>query len=127
VCILVVEDEFLIRFLLTEILVGAGFGVCEAPNGDQAAPLIEAPPEPFSLLITDIHMPGQMDGFAVANLMRTRHPGVPIIYTTGRPDVFDSMGPLREQEVLLPKPYSPSALLNLAKQMLATDCGNPNR
>lgn len=98
-CILVVEDEFLIRFLLTEILVGAGFGVCEAPNGDQAAPLIEAPPEPFSLLITDIHMPGQLDGFAVANLMRTRHPGVPIIYTTGRPDVFDSMGPLREQPV----------------------------
>lgn len=118
-CILVVEDEFLIRLLVTDVLTSAGFEVCEAPDGDRAVPLIEAPPTPFSLLITDIHMPGRLNGIAVARLMRSHHPAVPIIYTTGRPDVLDRVGPLGAREVLLEKPYTPSRLLALAKQMMA--------
>lgn len=119
VCILVVEDEDLIRLLITEELVEAGFEVCEAQTGDRAAALIEAAPAIFCLLVTDIHMPGHLDGIAVARLLRSRYPSVPIIYTTGRPDVLDSMAPQGTRDAVLPKPYAPSDLLKTVKRMLA--------
>jgi DNA-binding response OmpR family regulator len=119
VCVLLVEDEPLIRVVLAEELSHAGFEVCEAENGTQAAELIENPPNNLSLLITDIHMPGKLDGIEVAHLMRTRFPDVPIIYMTGRPDVLGRMGGLGATEALLPKPFTPSSLLGMARQLLA--------
>jgi DNA-binding response OmpR family regulator len=79
-CILLVEDEGIIRELLTDELDSQGFEVCETETGDQAAVLIKHPPQAFSLLITDIHMPGSTDGVEVGRLMRLHHPAVPIIY-----------------------------------------------
>ena len=118
-CILVVEDEDLIRLLVTEELAEAGFEICEAETGDRAAALIEASPAMFRLLVTDIHMPGHLDGIAVAHLLRSRCPSVPIIYTTGRPDVLDDMALQGAQDALLAKPYSPSDLLKVVKRVLA--------
>jgi CheY-like chemotaxis protein len=69
-CVLVVEDEALVRDILVEALSSYGHDVCEASTGDAAAVLIETPPKTFTLLITDIHMPGQRDGIEVARLMR---------------------------------------------------------
>jgi DNA-binding response OmpR family regulator len=119
VCILVVEDEPVIRFIVAEGLAEAGFDVCEAEDGDRAAVLIEGFGTPFTLLITDIHMPGTLNGLAVARLMRARHPSIPVIYTTGRPDVLATAGRLRDNEALLAKPFTPSDLLTLATRLLA--------
>jgi DNA-binding response OmpR family regulator len=119
VCVLLVEDEFLIRLLVAEELVHAGFAVCDVADGTQAAALIENPPAPFCLLITDIHMPGQWDGMRVAQLMRARFPDIPIIYTTGRPEVLAALGPLGARETLIPKPFVPSELLAAVRQMLS--------
>ena len=118
------EDESLIRVVLAEELAYVGFEVCEAEDGTQAAALIETPPTDLSLLITDIHMPGGLDGIQVAHLMRARFPRVPIIYMTGRPDVLDRMGRLGATEALLAKPFTPSSLLAMAQRMLA---GQPGR
>ena len=126
-CVLVVEDEPLIRLIVAEELAEAGLAVCEAEDGTQAAALIRNPPAAFSLLITDIHMPGALDGVAVARLMRARHPLVPIIYTTGRPDVLDAIGRLGEREALVTKPFLPSELLQLARRLIAEhrEAGGP--
>jgi DNA-binding response OmpR family regulator len=83
-CILLVDDEDLIREILAYELDFQGFEVCEAETGDQAAALIKNPPKAFSLLITDIHMSGNTNGIEVGRLMRLHHPALPIIYTTGR-------------------------------------------
>lgn len=117
-CILVVEDEFLIRLMLAEELTESGFAVCEAENGDRASALIAAQPDAFTLLVTDVHMPGKLDGIEVARLLREHRPDIPIIYTTGRPDVIDALGPLGEQEVLIPKPFAPSELLAVVRRLL---------
>jgi len=69
-CILVVEDEFLIRLIVAEELAENGFAVCEAENGDRASALIAAQPDAFTLLVTDVHMPGKLDGIEVARLLR---------------------------------------------------------
>ena len=117
-CILLVEDEHLIRSILTEELEEGGFAVCPAEDGEQAAALIAAPPVAFTLLVTDIHMPGGLDGIAVARLMQEQYPDVPVIYITGRPDVLDSVGPLGPNRALMPKPFAPSELLAVARRLL---------
>jgi len=117
-CILLVEDEPLIRVIVADELSFQGFEVCEAETGDQAAALIESPPTAFNLLITDIHMPGQLSGIDVARLLRRRYPSVPIIYTSGRPDVLNALRPLGPKEALVPKPFTPSELMPIVHQLL---------
>jgi DNA-binding response OmpR family regulator len=124
-CVLVVEDEPLIRLLVTEEFADAGFDVQEAANGDAAMTLIQNPPTRFTLLVTDIHMPGKHDGIAVAQLMRRQFPLVPVIFTTGRPDVLNSIQPLARTDALLVKPFLPSVLLREARRLLTDATRSP--
>ena len=59
--VLVVEDEILIRFLISEHLRDVGFTVIEASNADDAAAVIQSE-SPVDLVFSDINMPGGMDG-----------------------------------------------------------------
>jgi DNA-binding response OmpR family regulator len=117
-CILLVEDEALIRLLLTEELTEAGFAVCQAASGDEAATIIESATIPFTLLITDIHMPGERDGIAVSRLMRCHDPGVPVVFTSGRPDVLGKFEPLGQNEAIIPKPFLPSEVIRVVRRLL---------
>lgn len=118
-CILLVEDEFLIRLIVAEELTESGFAVREAEDGEQAATLIAAAePASFTLLVTDIHMPGCVDGLEVARRLRARRPDVPVIYMTGRPGVLNSVGRLADNEVLLAKPFALSELMAVVRRLL---------
>lgn len=117
-CILLVEDEYLIRLILAEELTEAGFVVREAESGEQAAALIASKADIFTALVTDIHMPGSLDGMAVARLLRERRPGIPVVYMTGRPDVVVAAGATESETSLLPKPFAPSQLLSLVYRLL---------
>ena len=117
-CILLVEDEWLIRSMFAEELLEGGFAVREAENGDQASALIMPDPTPYTLLVTDIHMPGSLDGIGVARLLRASRPDIPVIYATGRPDALNALQPLGAKEVLLRKPFATSALLTAVRRLL---------
>ena len=119
-CILLVEDEWLIRTLSAEELMDGGFAVREVEDGDQASVLIAQELAAFTLLVTDIHMPGSLDGIGVARLIRARLPNFPIIYTTGRPDVLNHLQPFGPREVLLPKPFALADLLAAVRRLLAS-------
>ena len=116
--ILIVEDEPLIRGILAEELADAGLDVCSVASGDDAAALLESGKTAFSLLITDIHMPGTRDGLAVARLMRQQNPLLPVVYISGRPDIFNALQPLGENVVTLAKPFLPSELVRVARRLL---------
>ncbi len=120
-CILVVEDEPLIRLIVVEELTDLGYDVCEAESGDAAASIIHGHARSVSMLITDVHMPGSLDGFAVASLVRAHYPDAPIIFTTGRPDVARSFAKLRDNDALLSKPFLPSELIAMICQLLRPD------
>ena len=105
-CILLVEDERLIRTMCAEVLMDDGFAVCEAEDSDHASVLIAQDPGIFTLLVTDIHMPGSLDGTGVARLVRTYRPDLPIIYMTGRPDLLNSLQPFGPKETMLRKPFT---------------------
>ena len=125
--VLIVEDEFLIRLIVAEEFAAAGYDVQQAESGDSAATLIEHPQRAFSLLVTDIHMPGRLDGIGLARLMRGRHPGIPVIYTTGRPDALGAVEDLSGNDVVVAKPFTPSELLRVARRLLGQEDAGDHR
>jgi CheY-like chemotaxis protein len=108
--ILLVEDEFLVRLTLAEALVDAGFEVAEAENGVEAERLITGP-DHFDMVVTDVQMPGDIDGVALVRRVREIDPGIPVIYMTGIPDSLLGARPLGPLEIFIPKPYGPSEML----------------
>jgi two-component system, response regulator PdtaR len=100
--ILVVEDESLLRTVAADMFEYAGYRVLEAPTGEQALALIESG-EPISGLFTDIELPGDLDGVALAKIAHDRSPDTAILVVSGRryPDDSD----LPPGAVFLGKPY----------------------
>lgn len=78
-----VEDEYLILDYITEILTEAGFEVIMASNADQAVKVLEGRSDIFAI-VTDIDMPGSMDGLKLASAVRDRWPPIHVIITTGK-------------------------------------------
>ncbi len=106
--ILTVEDEFLIAEHLGEILKEAGFQVVAAANADEAIAILEERDD-IRIVITDINMPGSMDGVKLAAAVRHRWPPIKIIVATGRtPPHMDEL-PAGSQ--FLPKPYAREKVL----------------
>lgn len=83
--ILVVEDEFLIRLTLVEALSDEGFDVAEAETGDLALPMLQSDTS-IQVLLTDIQLPGILDGRNLARRARETRPDLPVLFMTGRPD-----------------------------------------
>src|ERR1700689_5683081 len=82
VSVLVVEDEHLIRMDTVSSLEAQGFIVHEAGNAAEAVRCLELHDE-IRLIFTDVHMPGSMDGVALAHYVRDRWPPVKIIVPSG--------------------------------------------
>ena len=68
---LVVEDEALVRFDLTQSLQAEGYETFEAADAAEAIAVMEAHPE-IRVVFTDIQMPGTMDGLALSHYVRKR-------------------------------------------------------
>jgi CheY-like chemotaxis protein len=117
--VLLVEDEQLIRLFLVEALNDAGYQVVEVATGDDASKELDGP-DVFELLMTDVHMPGRLDGIAVARKARQKYPDIAVIYMTGRPDVLQRAGPVGPHEAVLVKPYAPSLVLETVARLLGT-------
>lgn len=113
--VLVVEDEYLIRMDTVEILERAGFDVIEAINADHAIALMETHPD-VAVIVTDIQMPGSIDGLRLAAVVRDRWPPVAIIVTSGRVAPGDNDLPRGAR--FLPKPYSDRVLIQSVRQLL---------
>jgi DNA-binding response OmpR family regulator len=116
--VLLVEDEWLIRTIMTEELVEAGFDVRSYETGDDAMSTLSDGEPGFDVLVTDIHMPGKTDGISLAQAVRRRFSEIPIIYTTGRPDALAREHPSGGRVLTLVKPYKPSRLIEAIRTML---------
>lgn len=81
--ILVVEDEPTIREFLCEILEDEGFATQGVPTADEALVFIDRHPEQVRLLLTDITMPGTLNGAGLANRVRERWPAMPVLVMSG--------------------------------------------
>lgn len=112
--ILVVEDDGLIRMELADVLSDSGFDVLEAANADQALELLESLPAVRALL-TDIDMPGSMNGIKLANLTASRWPQCKIIVISGR--YSPEQGKLPDGACFLSKPISERELSSTLNEL----------
>ncbi|WP_146217062.1 PAS domain S-box protein [Falsiroseomonas bella] len=80
--LLLVDDETGVRAPAAERLRDLGYRVVEAPDGPSALRLLDEGLAPH-LLITDVGLPGGMDGVRLAEAVLERRPGLPILFTTG--------------------------------------------
>jgi len=78
--VLLIDDEDVIRRLMTRMIEGHGCECIAVPSGEEAIPLLEK--QVFDLLIVDKNLPG-MSGIEIAKLARRYQPGVPVLLITG--------------------------------------------
>ena len=81
--ILVVEDNAGVRETVVNHLTSFGYRVIEATTGDAALHALESGEHPIDLVFTDVVMPGQIDGLALARLVLGRWPGKKVLLTSG--------------------------------------------
>jgi len=116
IVILLVEDEALVRMIAADVLMETGeYRVLEAVNAQEALTLLESRHD-VRLVFTDVEMPGPLNGFALARVVDMRFPGIKVVVTSGR--MTPGAGDLPRGMRFLPKPYAPSALIGLVREML---------
>ena len=115
VAVLVVEDEIMVRLMVADDLRDAGFVVIEAANADEALTVLRSS-APVDLVLTDIRMPGSLDGLALASAVRETWPDLKIIVASGdfpaqpRPEIVDAT---------FGKPYDIPRLIRRIKELLS--------
>ena len=109
--ILVVEDEVLIRLVIADYLRECGFKIYEAGTAAEAVDILQSDKATIDLIFSDVRMPGEMDGFALAQWVRTNRPGLPIILTSGDRKKSATAKELCENEPFFAKPYDVAAVV----------------
>lgn len=83
--VLVVEDNLAVRSTFARMLSDLGYRVLEAEDADEGLAVLDGDSSADAVL-TDLTMPGSMDGLELAEIARTRHPALPVILTTAHLD-----------------------------------------
>jgi CheY-like chemotaxis protein len=115
-CVLVVEDEALVRMTLVDVLDDAGFKVIEAVHADDALQALQSAPD-IQAVVTDVEMPrGSINGFELARRVRTDRDDIGILIVSGRR--APQQGELPEGALFIGKPVDPQTLVRLLNSVL---------
>lgn len=101
--ILVVEDERLILNLVVDVLEMYGYTATPFSNADAAWRFIESCGYPPRLLITDLQMPGEIDGIELVKRVHRLQPSTPVVVASGYHSTAESLADHRVH--WLPKPF----------------------
>ncbi len=117
--ILIVEDDEAVRGLVKEVLVHHNYSVLEAEHAAAAMVIWKEHAPRIELLLSDIVMPGDMNGMELAQKLLADRPELKVIYTSGySADLFGSDIRLQDGINYLPKPYLSSKLTNIIRNAL---------
>jgi DNA-binding NtrC family response regulator len=123
--VLVVEDEAIIRMAVVATLEDAGFAVLEAQNSAEALAQLAQHAE-IDVLLTDVRMPGRMDGLALVAQAQRDYPAIPAIVMSGNATAAEACH--AGACGFVHKPYMPRVIVQMvhdAARQLA-DIANPH-
>ena len=115
-CILVVEDEALVRLVIADELRARGFSVIEAASADQALSYFQAGVQ-IDLVLSDVELPGSINGLDLIERLRLQAPNLPTVLTSGVSPVA------HEADAFVAKPYELKQVLALIAKLLEMDIG----
>ena len=113
--ILIVEDETLIRMSSAATLEDAGFGVLEAASSAEALQVL-LKHQDIGLLMTDVRLPGEMDGLDLVACVRRHHPAIRSLVVSGNSSTAEA----RDAGAFgfLAKPYMAHSLVRAVKELV---------
>ena len=118
--VLVIEDEFFVRWNTARCLEDAGYVVVEAASGEEAIALCNSDTS-IDVVFTDVNLGGYASGWDVAECFRSVRPNVPVVYTSGRSlDAGRCVG----GSTFVPKPYDESDILKACQRLTAGTTSN---
>lgn len=113
--ILIVEDNAATRRLAARMLSSLGYRVEVAKDAEEAIEMLRM--QEFDVLFTDIVMPGERDGIALARDVRQNHPDIHVIFTSG----FSEMNPQDIDELratYVTKPYRKTEIAKILRDVI---------
>jgi CheY-like chemotaxis protein len=112
--VLVVEDEPLVRALAVDVLEEAGFDVLEAATADYALAVL-AKREDICVLLTDVDMPGRLNGFQLARIVQDHFHRVRVVIVSGK--ARPTRNDIAPDAVFIPKPYKLSEIVRTVEAL----------
>ena len=123
--VVLVEDEPMVKNLVSEVLRKSGYRVMEFVNGREAMSRLRHFSEPIHLLVTDVVMPG-MSGIELARQLALGRPEMRILFLSGyTDDLVERQGALQPGRGFLQKPFTPDTLLRKVRGLLDAPVGDP--
>jgi CheY-like chemotaxis protein len=116
ITVLVAEDQALIRQCTVGFLEDEGYRVLEATNGQEALKALQNNRE-IALLLTDVSMPGDLNGVALVETAYRDFPHIRSVVVSGKLALKDSALPGDARFV--PKPYTPKQISEAVRQSLS--------
>ena len=110
--ILLVEDEFIIRLMLGDALRDAGYHVLEAGDGAEGLAVLLSG-QPIDLMVTDVRMPGDIDGIELSRRSKASDASRPVIVCSGH---------LLPEEAFVSKPYLAQQLIDIIERLIGKPC-----
>lgn len=116
--ILVVEDEDNVRVMARQLLRTYGYQVLESASGEEALRLAEQHAGQIDLLLTDVVMP-RMNGRDLSEMLRSRHPGLKVLYMSGYSrEAIVQHAVLEPETPYIQKPFTPEAMAARVRSVL---------
>jgi PAS domain S-box-containing protein len=117
--VLIVDDEPTVRMLVTEVLQELGYAALEAEEGATGLAVLRSDAR-IDLLITDVGLPGGMNGRQLADAARQLRPALKVLFITGYAEAaVAASGQLEAGMHVLTKPFAMEALASRIKAIIA--------
>jgi CheY-like chemotaxis protein len=118
--VLIVDDESTVRLLMVDALHDAGYRVLEAVDGPGGLQILQSETR-IDLLLTDVGLPGGMNGRQVADAGRALRPNLKVLFITGYAEsAVVGNGRLDPGMQVITKPFGIDALTNRVRDMIDT-------
>jgi CheY-like chemotaxis protein len=113
--LLIVEDDVLVRMMMADEFRQAGFSAVEAASGEEAAAVLESGLA-LDVLMTDVRLPGALDGLSLARMARAHRPDLRIIVVSDDAPEADARG---LSDAFIAKPYQTERVIHCASALIS--------
>jgi CheY-like chemotaxis protein len=111
--VLLVEDDVLVRMLIADELRNAGYAVVEAADADEALDVLGCNVG-VKVVLSDVQMPGSMNGAEFAQVVRSAYPTMKVLLTSGHSGMLDEV----EHDGFFPKPCDVEQIVKRIEALL---------
>ncbi|MDW6024580.1 response regulator [Mesorhizobium sp. BAC0120] len=115
--ILVVDGDVITRTVIADYLRQCGYRVIEAVNAWEAEQALNQEGFDVDIILSDVDLPGEMNGFQLASWVRQNMPDVKVILSSAVERTASAAGDLCEEGPHLAKPYDPATVVDHIKRL----------